>query len=221
MTTLNVIKKLSMVAAGAGIIALGTTGAANAAAISGTPAIDFSSPTTDFTNGAWSLGFKFSTNKTIKVESLGFYDDLKNDLTESHDVGIYDNSGNLLVSGTVNPGDLLDGWFRYTSVASTVLQAGKTYFIAATTGSENYTWNPNGFTVAPFINFLEDKYVVSNVLAFPVNGPSGFNGFFGPNFTAAPVPEPFTMLGVATAMGFGATFKRKLAKKQDQKDKNA
>jgi hypothetical protein len=31
-----------------------------------------------------------------------------------------------------------------------------------------------------------------------------------------PVPEPFTILGVATALGFGSFFKRKVSKKNDQ-----
>ncbi|GBF82395.1 hypothetical protein AsFPU1_3823 [Aphanothece sacrum FPU1] len=35
--------------------------------------------------------------------------------------------------------------------------------------------------------------------------------------TPQPIPEPLTVLGAGTALGFGATFKRKLAKKTNKK----
>jgi hypothetical protein len=178
-------------------------------------AVDFTSPTTDFTNDAWSLGFQFTTNKILTVTDLGFYDDLKNDLTESHDVGIYNSLGSLLVSGTVNPGDTLDGWFRYVSVAPTTLQAGQTYFAAATTGSENYTWNPNGFIVNPDINFIGAAYQSSTTLVFPGSGPDGNNGYFGANFKSVPIPEPLTILGTGLALGFGGLFKKQQSKRKN------
>lgn len=205
------LKKLSISIAATGTVltCLGAGGAANAAAI------DFDSPTIDFTNNQWSLGFKFSTNDPIIVNQLGFYDDLKNDLTETHDIGIFNDVGQLLVSGTVKPGDTLDGWFRYTSVANTILDAGKTFFIAATTGSENYTWNPIGFKVDPTINFIGDGYQQSSTLVFPAFGPSGTQGYFGPNFKSEPVPEPLTILGTLAAGGIGTAMRRKYKQQQE------
>ncbi|HHD64878.1 MAG TPA: hypothetical protein ENK96_11095 [Desulfobulbaceae bacterium] len=50
----------------------------------GASAIDFTDVTTNFTNGSWSLGFEFTTNEDIYVTSLGFYDDYRDGLTESH-----------------------------------------------------------------------------------------------------------------------------------------
>lgn len=141
------------------------------------------------------------------VNSLGFYDDLKNDLTESHDVGIYDSLGNLLVSGTVMPGAPLISWFRWTAVAPTLLPVGNGYRIAATTGGENYTWNPTGFVTDPAITFVADRYTSSAVLVFPANGPNGVNGWLGPNFSGdvfeGQVPEPgtYAMIGIGLAAG--------------------
>lgn len=45
------------------------------------------------------------------------------------------------------------------------------------------------------------------------------DGFNGPDYkvVGAAVPEPLTMLGAGTALGFGTFFKRKLAKKQGKK----
>jgi hypothetical protein len=38
--------------------------------------------------------------------------------------------------------------------------------------------------------------------------------------TPEPVPEPMTVFGAATALGFGALVNRKNAKKQNKKDNN-
>ncbi|OUL27494.1 hypothetical protein BV378_09980 [Nostoc sp. RF31YmG] len=212
MISATFLKKLSIATAGAVFIGMGMGGAAHAAAI------NFDSPTIDSTNGEWSLGFKFSTNQKVTVNQLGFYDDQKNDLTQTHDVGIFNDAGQLLVSGTVKPGDTLDGWFRYTSIAQTILDAGKTFFIAAATRSENYTWNPNGFTVDPAINFINDAYQSSATLVFPAQGSSSVTGWFGPNFkTAESVPEPLTLGSTVLAGGIGLLMKKRKAASQQAK----
>jgi len=180
------------------------------------PAYDFDSVTTDFTNGAWSLGFQFNVVSTpIEVTTLGFYDDLMNDLTESHEVGIWDAGGNLLCSATVNPGAELVSWFRWVGIDSVVLPVADGYRIAATTGSENYTWDPTNIGWYAPIQYVGDRYVQSNVLAYPVDGPSGTAayGFFGPNFNARVVPEPGTISALGLmAGGLLAPLFRKLRK---------
>ena len=86
------------------------------------------------------FGWQFSTNSQITVMRLGVLDidnsqfvfnNLQDDLRSSHQVGIFTSAGNLLVSGVVHPGAPLDGIFRYTDVAPTVLSAGETYVIGA------------------------------------------------------------------------------------------
>src|SRR5436309_1122273 len=100
------------------------------------PAIDFTAPTVDYTVGAWSLGWAFSTNTDVDVTALGFYDDNQDGLMEAHRVGIFDSAQNLLVFGEVNPASPLIGWFRYRDVTPITLAAGQTYVIGATTGRE-------------------------------------------------------------------------------------
>ena len=171
-------------------------------------AIDFTSPTIDSTNGTWSLGWAFTVNQPVLVESLGFYDDQKNGLTASHDVGIFDSAQQLVVSGTVTPNDPLASWWRWTEVTPTLLVPGESYQIAAVTGTENYTWAPVGFVVDPQVNFLLDSYFSPSgggVLTYP-NSSDQIVGYFGPNFSAevAAIPAPGALLlllpGVASVL---------------------
>jgi hypothetical protein len=166
-------------------------------------AVDFSSVTLNINDGNWIVGFKFSTNVPVTVTKLGFYDDLKNGLAESHDVGIYDSVGNLLVSTTVLTTDPLTSWFRFHDVTPYTLAAGQTYFIQGVNGTENYTWYANGFVVDPSITFNKDAYYFpqNGVLTFP-NASDGITaaqggGYFGPNFstTATPVPSALLLMG--------------------------
>jgi len=103
-------KQSLLVAIGAACFTLTTENIKPAAAASFT-AVDFSAPTTNLPNGAWSLGFQFTTEKTVNVTALGFYDDLQDGLTQSHEVGIFDDIGTLLVKGIVEPSNKLDGFF--------------------------------------------------------------------------------------------------------------
>lgn len=166
-------------------------------AFAGLQGIDFTSPTIDYTNGTWSLGYEFTVGSSaVNVTDLGFYDDGKNGLTESHDVGIFDSSGNLLASTTVTNSDGLTGWFRYAAISPLTLAANATYQVMATTGSENYTWNPSGFWVNPLITFDGDRFTSSITLVYG-NSTSGVNGWFGANMileSGSVIPAPGAVL---------------------------
>jgi hypothetical protein len=168
-------------------------------------AIEFASSNIDSTNGQWSLGFIFDVVNDVTVTALGFYDDGGNDLSERHEVGIFDSAGTLLVSTFVSPGDPLVGHFRYDAISPFFLGAGTGYTIAASTGNENYTWNTNGFFTDPNIVFVTDAFIPSSSLVFPSAGFTTNDGYFGPNFLAeAAVPEPSMLLllggGLASAL---------------------
>src|SRR5262249_1029459 len=76
-----------------------------------------------------SLGFVFTTNETITVSALGYYDHEQAGFATTHVVGIFDDTGNLLVSTELATGDeeTLDGMFRYREIDATTLLAGRTY----------------------------------------------------------------------------------------------
>jgi hypothetical protein len=172
-------------------------------------AVDFASPPWDGAGSSWSLGWAFTVNEPILVQSLGFYDGQKNGLTESHDVGIFNSAGQLVVSGPVQPADPLISWWRWTNVTPTLLVPQESYQIAAVTGTtDSYTGEITGLVVDPRVNYLLDSYFGRSVgaLTYPDSSDQS-TGYFGPNFSSdpAPVPVPGALLllvpGLAGVLG--------------------
>jgi hypothetical protein len=158
-------------------------------------ALDFAQPGQNFTNGSWSLGWEFNVLQPYTVTALGFYDDLKNGLTQAHDVGIYNAAGALLVWTTVVPADPLISWWRWQEITPYTLPIGSGYRIAGVSLTENYTWNTTGLVVDPRIQYLASAWTVSNVLVFPANT-DGMIGYFGPNMMTIPEPACLGWLGL-------------------------
>ena len=165
-------------------------------------AANFTSVTTDYTNGSWNLGWEFNVLQPIFVNSLAFYDDGMNGLTENHDVGIWDPSGNLLGSATVTNSDPLTGFFRTHGVTPFLLAVGNGYRVAGVSGSENYTWAPNGFSTIPEVQFVQDRWTLSTSLVYPTDSNDGADGaaFFGGNFGTTSTPEPASLVLMASGL---------------------
>jgi hypothetical protein len=177
--------------------------------VSAQTAISFSSPGTISNNGNWSLGWEFSTNTSLNVTALGFFDSVLGGggypglatCTSCGAVGIYNSSGTLLVSTVVKTTGSQVGDFYFTSVSPTTLVPGQNYFIVEQTGNAGYAYGTLGFTVNPNINFITDQYISSDTLAFPTtsDGYTAADGgaWFGPNFEAtglAATPELNTIV---------------------------
>jgi hypothetical protein len=194
-----------------GLLVLGT-----APARADYAALEFKNTVVDYTNGNWSLGWRFTVTDTVVASALGFYDDKGDGFKSSHAVGIFKDAGTLIGWTTVTNADPLDGHFRYHSIPGLLLQAGQTYRIAGTTGSDNYTWWPTGASTDPRVKYLNDVYTYSNSLVYPVEtvGYTDLNaaGWFGPDFKLAggasiqggstPEPGSLTLLGLG-ALGLG------------------
>jgi hypothetical protein len=194
------IKLVAAVAAAVGSMSLGM--AAHAA----TPALSFDQNTgTGLANPPFTLGWEFEVNSTISVGSLGFFDDSQDGLAEDHAVGLWDAGGTLLASGTVSAGigNTLINQFRYVDVTPVTLSAGD-YFIGAFFGSgaDNVVFPGASGTVTtiPQISYVQATFGEGPSLNDPTEA-FGTPGFFGPNFTAAGVPEPASW--ALMLVGFG------------------
>jgi hypothetical protein len=177
-----------------------------------TPALTFATAPTS--TGSFVMGWQFSTNVAVTVSSLGAFDDSNNGLVESHNVGIYNSVGTLLVSAIVpsgTAGTLISG-FRYTSISPFILASGQQYTIASTNVNEVWAYGQGatGVVVNPAINVPANSGVFAaggGTLSFPTtkpNQPAGYQFIAGPDFLigAATVPEPGS---VALLIGTGTT----------------
>jgi len=84
--------------------------------------------------GSVTVGWEFVPQTDIWVAELGFFDLGQDGLNTSHEVGIWDESEQLLVGATLAPGTAapLVGEYRYASVTPVLLEAGQTFVIGAT-----------------------------------------------------------------------------------------
>src|SRR5438105_2991 len=104
-------------------------------------AISFTSALTTV-DSQLSLGWQFTTVQDIVVESLGYYDDSSDGFATPHTVGIFDSSGDLIISAFLSAGvtETLVDQFRYHAITPVFLAAGATYTIAATTQGPSDPW---------------------------------------------------------------------------------
>ncbi|MBI5208294.1 MAG: PEP-CTERM sorting domain-containing protein [Candidatus Firestonebacteria bacterium] len=167
--------------------------------------VDFNVPMVNYTNGSWSLGWEFTPKYNVTADKLGFYDDYRNGLTESHKVGLFDMNKNLLrytIVDNSNPwGVLNDGYFfKWNGIKPIDLIAGEHYVVAAVTGSENYTWNPYDFT-EKWATYITERESPGNALIYPENT-YGITGIFGPNIGVTPEPSSIILFGIGLSSMF-------------------
>jgi hypothetical protein len=102
------------------------------------------------------LGWSFNLSQSYIVDALGVYDSVASGdgLVDSHDIGLWDSTGNLLASVTGVTGDsypLVDR-FRYASLSSNITLPPGEYYIGATYPFKN---DPQNDPFDPHIGTFE------------------------------------------------------------------
>jgi hypothetical protein len=191
-------------------------------------ALSFTSVSGNYSDaGNRTIGWAFTAQQNLILTDLGFYDAGADGLLQAHAVGLYSDSGTLLVSGTVAPGTLapLDGLFRYVSVAPSALVAGTTYVIGAHVlgSADQWVWTPSNsgidildLEVASAISIVpKGRYNCCEdlVLTFPSHqlpDPDNRIMYVGPNFdfVGTEVPLPALALFATGLAGLGWLARR-------------
>jgi hypothetical protein len=163
------------------------------------------------------VGFSFTLKENpMNVTSLGVYDANTNGLSRTNYVGLWDNSGVLLASVTINRSTNapLVGFFRWADLVTPVtLSAFGTYRIGAQAdiGEDRYSGN---IPLGQFSGTAETTNVVFNgavrgnssgVFEFPDSTPSAGQAIIGPNASFEVIPEP-TTYALLTMAGVGALW---------------
>ena len=203
------IKKLSAITMFGAIAAMFSVGSALA-----TPVHTFTG-TPDDMAGKYTFEQKYTVGAaSIAIDKLGIYDYLGNGLAESHLMGLFDNSGNLIYSTTIaaGTGSTLAYGFRWIDIASTTFAAGSTFSLVTQSNLDAHNMVP-GYTLNPQVTSLEGGYVSGAVFNPNLISTSKDNIIWSGNFNIADtkVPEPAS-LGL---MGLGLAalaFRPKKAK---------
>jgi len=178
--------------------------------------------------GSSTLGWSFSTSVDLLVDGFGLWDDSSDLLYSAHDVGLWTSDGTLVSSATVDntatPVASASGaqWL-FTSVTPFALAPGD-YVLAAfypviklteTTGSDGYTVAAvDSILTIAGVTYTGSAAITSSALTFPISGDALFvNGVFGPNLSVRSVPEPASILLLATGLIAAGIARRRSARR--------
>ncbi|HWZ32913.1 MAG TPA: PEP-CTERM sorting domain-containing protein [Bryobacteraceae bacterium] len=172
-------------------------------------------------NPPFTEGWTFTVNQTITVTDLAVFDSGGAALIDSHAVGIWNSVGALLVSTTIDAGnvDTLEtdslGQTWRDKAASVTLTPG-TYTIGAVWATGNdpmiFPGQLGSITTGGAITFGQGAFIAGSTLTDPTNLNGDHASYFGANFeyNAAAVPEPssLALIGIG-AIGIGLARWRK------------
>ncbi len=141
----------------------------------------------------YTIGWRFSTNSTLIINSLGMFDEGADGLNGAHQVGLWSDAGVLLASATIPAGvaGTLVGVHRYVNIAPVVLPPG-TYRLAGLVNvnvGDPYPYNSTA-TFHPNVTWISGTWTPSSTLVFPINLGNTGVAYFTANFLEEPTVTP-------------------------------
>jgi hypothetical protein len=168
-----------------------------------------------------SLGWEFNVNQTIDVTGLEWYDPDGTTDTVARYVGIFDNTGALIVDACVGPGCDGSSWSSgyWTTAASAILSPDTGYEITGFLNSGDPVATPALGDVTTIPEITLDKGVYGQgygSYATPAYVPFTSNdAFLAPNFTVADTPEPGPSIMIPIGIGIFAVSTPLLKKRRE------
>ena len=158
--------------------------------------------------GLYTLGYQFSTSVPFNVDALAYWIYGNGN---SHQVGLWDSLGNLLVSTTVLlDTDPIQGHFAYHAIPMYSLGPG-TYTIGGEHLGDIFPAAATGVVTVPGFAWIQGVTATGSGLIYPTdtyNGGSGPIAILIPNFSIA-VPEPSTLIFLASGLLLCYGWRRK------------
>ncbi len=162
------------------------------------------------------VGWEFDVTRPITIDALGYYDLNGDGLLNSYPVGIWTTDGELLATATIAAGTnstLIDS-FRFEAIHPIKLTPGS-YVIGAVANTSSFSDDRlvdlATITTGDRVVYVRNaaSTIQSPDLLFPdTYFPTQGTGFFGPNFTYTPVPEPSSLVLLTVGIGLGVARRR-------------
>jgi hypothetical protein len=175
-------------------------------------AVEYSSASSE-SRGAntWMAGWEFNTTAPVFVTHLAaVLEPSFGTPSASVEVGLWDATGALVLSATVDTNDPKIGHFHYHATAPVSLALGAHYTVAGLYGS-TVDYQPVNRTNGPGVQYNGSRSALATSLTYPPSDlDGGFGGGkFGASFGVAAVPEPSTLALAGIAAGGLACFRRR------------
>ncbi|WP_306537308.1 PEP-CTERM sorting domain-containing protein [Geobacter sp.] len=203
-TTKRLISGITMIFV---VAVLGLSGEASAITVSAVTLKELGvSSMTGEVDGA-SQGFRFQANSPLQVTSLGIIDSEGDGFVNTHEVGLWSDSGVLLAMSSFTPtsSGTLRGYFRFKNITPVYLSSGDIFRLAASqVFHDEDRFDSDAIPIdthsySPEISFLDGVGAMGGGLLFPdivgfvnLGFPPLAADVVGGNFEFEVVPEPST-----------------------------
>jgi hypothetical protein len=153
-----------------------------------------------------SVGWQFNVTQQIEVNGLQWFDDGTDGLSIAHEVGIWDPTGDLLVSVVISAGTaapLVNDLWRTVEFGAIILDPGEGYIVGGYNGAnatDRLAYDVDQET-HPAITYVAATFANINGFERPTIVSVAQTGVYGPSFQILPAPGCGALLLIGMLTG--------------------